>query len=240
MLRNPQPASHKGQTCRQTSILRVYTYILPVRKTGGQGGYAAEVITRRSQADRTRATIEQILAVARRVFAEDGYDATSLDTVVERAGVTKGALYHHFDGKRALFAAVYEGEQRAIRHAVLAKARSRNSWRNLLQGCQAFFTAVLDPGVQRITLIDAPAVLGWQQMRALEDRHVTALLRVGLQQAITDGHLKSQPVEPLTHLLHGAMCEAAMNVARAADPGREAKKTMASLRDLLNGIAVIK
>ncbi|OBK05685.1 transposase [Mycobacterium sp. 1165196.3] len=192
----------------------------------------------RSHAERTRATIDQILTAARRSFAEDGFDNTSLDAVVENAGVTKGALYHHFDGKRAVFAAVYEGEQRAIGHTVLAKASARNSWRNLLQGCQAFFDAISDPGVQRITLIDAPAVLGWQHMRELEDRHVTSLLREGLRQAIADGHLKPQRVDPLAHLIHGAMCEAAMHVARAADPAREAKENMAALRDLLNGIAV--
>jgi AcrR family transcriptional regulator len=196
--------------------------------------------TRRSQAERTRATTDQILAVARRSFAVEGYDATSLDDVVEQAGVTKGALYHHFDGKRGLFAEVYEGEQRSIGHTVAAKARGRDSWRNLLRGCQAFFDAISDPGVQRITLIDAPAVLGWQQMRELEDRHVTSLLRVGLRQAIADGHLRTQRVDPLAHLIHGAMCEAAMNVARAEDSAREARETMAALRDLLNGIAVRK
>jgi AcrR family transcriptional regulator len=194
---------------------------------------------RRSQAERTRATVDRLLAAARRSFAAEGYDATMLDLVVERAGVTKGALYHHFDGKRGLFAAVYEGEQRAIGHAVVLKARGRaGSWRNFLAGCDAFFDAVLDPGVQRITLIDAPAVLGWQEMRELEDRHVTSLLRLGLTQAIADGHLKPQRVGPLAHLLHGAMCEAAMNVARATDPAREARDSMAALRDLLDGIAV--
>jgi AcrR family transcriptional regulator len=193
----------------------------------------------RSQADRTRATVDRLLAAARRSFAEEGYDATMLDLVVERAGMTKGALYHHFDGKRDLFAAVYEGEQCAIGHAVVLKARGRGgSWRNFLAGCDAFFDAVLDPGVQRITLIDAPAVLGWQEMRELEDRHVTSLLRLGLTRVIADGHLKPQRVGPLAHLLHGAMCEAAMNVARASDPAREASDSMAALRDLLDGIAV--
>lgn len=192
----------------------------------------------RTQAERTRLTTEQILAVARSAFAADGFDATSLDAVVERAGMTKGALYHHFTGKRGLFAAVYEDEQRAIGRAVLHAARGGNSWQNFLRGCRAFFDAVLDPGVQRITLIDAPAVLGWETMRDLEDEHVTALLRNGLSQAIDDGHLKAQRVEPLAHLIHGAMCEAAMTVARSADPRRESRDALAALERLLGGIAV--
>lgn len=193
----------------------------------------------RTQAERTRVTIEQIVSVARRAFADDGFDATSVDGIVERAGMTKGALYHHFAGKRALFAAVYEAEQAAIGQAVLRAARGgKSSWQNFLAGCRAFFDAVLDPGVQRITLIDAPAVLGWEMMRKLEDEHVTSLLRQGLSQAIADGHLGRQRVEPLAHLIHGAMCEAAMTVARSADPKRASKDSLVALENLLNGIVV--
>ncbi|MEB3069892.1 TetR/AcrR family transcriptional regulator [[Mycobacterium] vasticus] len=192
----------------------------------------------RTQAERTRLTTEQILTGARKAFAADGFDATSLDAVVESAGVTKGALYHHFSGKRALFAAVYEDEQRAIGHAVLRSARGGDSWQNFVRGCRGFFDAVLDPGVQRITLIDAPAVLGWEAMRDLEDEHVTALLRQGLSTAISDGHLAPQRVEPLAHLIHGAMCEAAMTVARSADPRRESRDALSALERLLAGIAV--
>ncbi|MDV3126725.1 TetR family transcriptional regulator [Mycobacterium sp. 21AC1] len=192
----------------------------------------------RTQAERTRATIDQILVVARDSFAEDGYDNTFVDNVAERAGMTKGALYHHFEGKRGLFAAVYEDEQRAIGAAVTQAARGgKNSWQRLVRGCRAFFDAVLDPGVQRITLIDAPAVLGWERMRNLEDEHITSLLRLGLSQAIADGHLMKQRVEPLSHLIHGAMCEAAMTVARSSDPARESQDSLAALENLLNGIA---
>ncbi|ODR26176.1 TetR/AcrR family transcriptional regulator [Mycolicibacterium porcinum] len=192
----------------------------------------------RTQAERTRATIDQILVVARERFAADGYDNTFVDNVAERAGMTKGALYHHFEGKRGLFAAVFENEQRAIGEAVNRAARGiKDSWQRFLRGCRGFFDAVLDPGVQRITLIDAPAVLGWEAMRDLEDEHVTSLLRLGLAQVIADGHLPEQRVEPLAHLLHGAMCEAAMTVARSSDPERESRDSMAALERLLNGIA---
>lgn len=192
----------------------------------------------RTQAERTRATIDQILVVARERFAADGYDNTFVDNVAERAGMTKGALYHHFEGKKGLFAAVFENEQRAIGEAVNRAARgTKDSWQRFLRGCRGFFEAVLDPGVQRITLIDAPAILGWEAMRDLEDEHVTSLLRLGLAQVIADGHLPEQRVEPLAHLLHGAMCEAAMTVARSSDPERESRDSMAALERLLNGIA---
>lgn len=218
-------------------------YILTVCTKSMYPGYVSRMLRPvtgpRTQAERTRVTIEQIVSVARRAFAEDGFDATSVDGIVEGAGMTKGALYHHFPGKRALFAAVYEAEQVAIGQAVLRAARRGNSsWQNVLSGCRAFFDAVLDPGVQRITLIDAPAVLGWETMRKLEDEHVTSLLRQGLSQAIADGHLGRQRVEPLAHLVHGAMCEAAMTVARSADPMRESRDSLAALENLLNGIVV--
>ncbi|BDY26661.1 MULTISPECIES: TetR/AcrR family transcriptional regulator [Mycolicibacterium] len=193
----------------------------------------------RTQAERTRATIDQILVVARESFASDGYDNTFVDNVAERAGMTKGALYHHFEGKRGLFAAVFEDEQRAIGEAVSHAARGgKDSWQRFLRGCRGFFDAVLDPGVQRITLIDAPAVLGWETMRELEDEHVTSLLRLGLTHVIADGHLSKQRVEPLAYLIHGAMCEAAMTAARSADPERESHDSMAALERLLNGIAI--
>lgn len=193
----------------------------------------------RTQAQRTRATIDHILGAARDLFATNGYDATYLDAIVERADMTKGALYHHFNGKSAVFAAVYEDEQRAIEQTVKMAAREGgNSWQSFIAGCRAFFEAVLDPGVQRITLIDAPAVLDWQHRREIEERHCTALLKRGIAQAIDDGHIKPQRIEPLAHLIHGAMCEAAMTVARSQDPTQEAHDALAALNDLLSGIVI--
>ena len=193
----------------------------------------------RTQAERTRATTDQLVSAARELFATTGYDATYLDAVVERAGVTKGALYHHFEGKRALFAAVYEAEQRFIQQAVYRAARDHhdNSWQAFIAGCRAFFDVALDSGFQQI-LIDAPAVLGWQQMREIEDRYLMALFKQGIHRAMEDGHIKRRRVEPLAHQLHGAMCEAAMVVARSDDPAQEASDAVAALEELLNGITI--
>jgi AcrR family transcriptional regulator len=197
------------------------------------------VISRaRTQAERTRTTTDQLVSAARELFAADGYDATFLDAVVERAGVTKGALYHHFDGKRALFAAVYEAEQRSIKQAVyLANRDYDDSWEGFFAGCRAFFDMALDSGFQHI-LIAAPAVLGRHQMREIEDRQLMALIKQGLKLAMEDGHIKSRRVEPLAHQVHGAICEAAMVVARSDDPPQEARDAYAVLTDLLNGLAL--
>ncbi|OBG18809.1 transposase [Mycobacterium sp. 852002-51057_SCH5723018] len=190
----------------------------------------------RTQAERTRATTDQLVAAGRELFANNGYDPTFLDAVVERARVTKGALYHHFDGKRALFAAVYEAEQRSIARAVnVAAGKEDNSWKAFLAGCQAFFDAATDSGFQQI-LIDAPAVLGWKDMRDIEDRHLMAMIKQGLSQAMDGGHIKRRRVDPLAHQVHGAMCEAAMVIARSDDPEHEAHEAMSALTELLNGL----
>lgn len=199
--------------------------------------YACAVVVRaRTNAERSRATTEQLVSVAREMFAADGYDATFLDAVVQRAGVTKGALYHHFNGKRNLFEAVYAAEQSSIEQTVYEVAGGiTDSWEAFCAGCEAFFAAALDSGFQQI-LIDAPAVLGWSQMRAIEDRHLMAMLKLGLTRAINDGHIKPRSVEPLAHQIHGAMCEAAMVIARSDDPKSESAEAISVLNDLLSGL----
>ena len=193
----------------------------------------------RTQSERTRATTGQLIDAAAALFAADGYSATSLDMVVARAGVTKGALYHHFQGKQDLFAAVYEREQRSLAEVVqAAHGRKRDSWDGFYAGCRAFLEASLDPGVQRITLLDAPMALGWRRMREVEARYSMALLEAGLHQAIAAGRIAARPVEPLAHLLFGALCEAAMMVARSEDQKTATRRSLAELKSLLDGIAL--
>src|ERR687893_1064543 len=173
----------------------------------------------RTQKERSEATTSELVEVARRLFAADGYAATSLDDVVRGAGVTKGALYHHFGGKRDLFLAVYEREQQRLAQVQFeAFARRKGSWDGFMAGSQAFFEASLDPGVQRITLLDAPSVLGWETMREVEGRYGAAQLHHAIEALIHDGDLPPRPVAPLANMLFGAMCEAAMMVARSQSP----------------------
>ncbi len=191
----------------------------------------------RSQRERSEATTSELVEVARRLFAADGYAATSLDDVVRGAGVTKGALYHHFKGKRELFLAVYEREQQRLAAAQLeAFARTAGTWEGFLAASTAFFEASLDPGVQRITLLDAPSVLGWETMREVEGRYALVQLHHGIEKLIGEGHLAPRPVEPLANLLFGAMCEAAMMVARAGDPRAATREALAELNTIMEAL----
>lgn len=178
-----------------------------------------------------------ILDAARRLFAADGYAATSLEDVVRGAGVTKGALYHHFGGKRDLFLAVYERElQRLAEVQFAAFARKKGAWDGFFAATQAFFEASLDPGVQRITLLDAPSVLGWETTREVRGRYSLVQLHQGIEALIHDGHLKPRPVAPLANMLFGAMCEAAMMVARSGDQRKATKAALAELRTILEAL----
>ena len=191
----------------------------------------------RTQRERSEATTAALVDVARRLFAADGYAATSLDDVVRGAGVTKGALYHHFEGKRDLFLAVYEREQQALAQVQFqAFARKKGTWEGFFAATQAFFEASLDPGVQRITLLDAPSALGWETMREVEGRYSLVQLHQGIEALIHDGHLAPRPVAPLAHMLFGAMCEAAMLVARAEDQRAATKQVLAELRRIVEAL----
>jgi AcrR family transcriptional regulator len=133
--------------------------------------------------------------------------------------VTRGALYHHFAGKEDLFRAVFEEVEREVTEQVAKAAVSTPEPLDALRrGCQEFLDAALDPAVQRIVLIDAPAVLGWATWRELEARYGLGLTTVGLQAAMEAGAIARQPLEPLAHMLLASLNEAALLVAGADDP----------------------
>ncbi len=184
----------------------------------------------RTQAARRAATTAALLAAARESFAQDGYAATSLDAVVAAAGVSKGALYHHYAGKRELFGAVYEREQEKLAEVCAAAAleHADDPWAAVEAGARAFLDGVLDPEVQRIVLIDSFAALGHEDVRAGEATAM-ALLQQGLAQAMEAGRIASRPVEPLAALLFGAICEGALTVARADDQAAAHSATLAEV-----------
>src|SRR2546421_10255411 len=117
----------------------------------------------RTQSERSAATREALIAAARELFAERGYAAVGTEEIVRAAGVTRGALYHHFAGKRELFEAVHEDDERQLVERIAASAISTSAdpLQALHAGAQAFLDACEDPAVQRIALVDAPSVLGW-------------------------------------------------------------------------------
>jgi AcrR family transcriptional regulator len=159
-----------------------------------------------------------------------------LEDVARRAGVSKGAIYHHFAGKPEFFRADFVREQEALAAKVVeASRRKRDPWEAFFAGCRAFLEASLDPAVQQITLFDAPGVLGWRQMRDLEAPHSFAVLRAGITQAVADGRLKGRDPIVLSHLVLGAMCEAVALVASTEAPQATIRRVIGELRALLLG-----
>jgi AcrR family transcriptional regulator len=190
-----------------------------------------------TQQERTETTTASLVQAARGLFAEDGYAATSLDAVVAKAGVTKGALYHHFSGKRDLFAAVFAGEQERLSQAIVAAYQRREDpWEAFEAGAAAFVEACQEPGAQRIFLLDAPSALGWETIRKLESGSLQ-MMEQGIRRAIEAGSIEERPVQPLAHLLFGALCESAMVVARAPDQRAALDEALAELHRMLASLS---
>jgi AcrR family transcriptional regulator len=150
----------------------------------------------RTQAERSAETAAELIASARQLFVRQGYSATTTDQVAAAAGVTKGAVYHHFADKKDLFAAVFEREEEELSRRVSgAYVRKRDPWQAFEAGCRAFLEACVDPAVQRITLLDAPSALGWERVREIEAKHSLALIEGGLKAAMDAGRIPVRRVE---------------------------------------------
>jgi AcrR family transcriptional regulator len=195
---------------------------------------------RRSQAERTQATRARLLEAARKLFAERGYAGVGTEEIVRSAGLTRGALYHHFAGKRELFEAVYEELERGLveQLAQSAAAASEDPLEVLRAGTAAFLQACEDPAVQRIALLDAPSVLGWERWREIGMKYVFGLVQAALQEAVDRGEIAPQPVEPLAHILLGASHEGARLVARGRDGGETRRQVARLIGGLLGSLRV--
>jgi AcrR family transcriptional regulator len=195
--------------------------------------------SRSRQAERSQATRAALIEQAQELFAQRGYAAVGTEEIVRTAGVTRGALYHHFADKRALFEAVYEEVEQGLLERIAADAEAaaaNDPVRTLRNGMEAFLAACEDPAVQRIALIDAPAVLGWEKWREIGMRYGLGLVQGVLQAAVDAGQIEPQPVAPLAHLLLGAVDEGAMLIARAEDEGRTRAEVAAALGRLLDAL----
>jgi AcrR family transcriptional regulator len=196
------------------------------------------------QEERSEATRAELIAVARRLFGERGYAAVGTEEIVRAAGVTRGALYHHFDSKLELLAVVYEQIEQELTERIAARAfAGENAPQSPLEalhlGAELFLDACLEPEVQRIVLLDAPAALGWERWREVASRYGLGLIEASLQAAMDDGSISPQPVRPLAHLLMGALDEAALMVARAGDDGATRREVGDTLSRLLDGLAAL-
>jgi AcrR family transcriptional regulator len=189
-------------------------------------------------ADRARSTRTAIIDAARELFMEKGYFETSTEEIVAAAGVgTRGALYHHFADKRALFAAVFELLELEIVASAAATDTAGSALERLRQGLLNFLEAARAPRVQRILLIDGPAVLGWQQWRALEEEHGLGVIGALLERAVAGGELEPQPTRVMAHLLLAVVNDAALFIANADDPDRAAQEAAQAFNRIFDGIS---
>jgi AcrR family transcriptional regulator len=189
------------------------------------------------KAEQSEATRRELTTVARRLFAKHGYAATPIEDIVRSARVTRGALYHHFDGKQDLFREVFEEMERELSEKVAVAAAAENRPELHLEvGSQAMLDACLDPAVQRIVLLDAPSVLGWEAWHETEERYGLGLMRMAIETAMDAGYIERQPAGPLAQVILGALIEAALAIARADDVEAARKEIGASIARLIEGL----
>jgi len=214
-----------------------FTYILYVCQ-GCQEIAVTKKITR-SKGEQSAATTQRLIEIARSHFAEHGYAQASTEAIVNQAGVTRGALYHHFGSKEGLFKAVLTSVQAEVGQRVAAAVEAtHDAWEQLLVGCQAFLRASLEPDVRRILLIDGPATVGWGAWREMDAENSMRLLQAGLQELADQELIAVVSVAAATHLLSGAMNESALWIASSSRPQQALDDSLAVLETLLNGLRV--
>ncbi len=175
--------------------------------------------TRRSQAERSETTRTALLEAARQLFAERGFSKTGREDIAVLAGVTRGALYHHFGSKQEIFRAVVEQLEQELTDRVAVAGLAGTTARERFEaGAAEFLDGCLDPAVGRVLLLEAPVVLGWRAWREIEERYGLALVRASLHEVAGEAGLDADDVEVLAPVLLGTLQEAALLVATAPDP----------------------
>jgi AcrR family transcriptional regulator len=182
-----------------------------------------------------KATRERLVAVASELFAASGYEATSIESVLAKSAVSRGALYHHFENKEALFAAVLEAIEAKVAIGIVASSRGiADPVEALRAGCNAWLDIGRDAAVRQIVLVDAPSVVGWQKWRDIDARHGFGLLKTSLERAGAQGRTRAEGVDILAHMLLAALMELALVVSRASDPESALRSGRAALHDLID------
>ena len=196
-------------------------------------------MTRTKHDLRSEATRRRLVTAARALFGARGFAEVGTEEIVRAAEVTRGSLYHQFRDKADLFAAVAEEVEAEIAERIAGAAGAEaaaDPVGALRSGARLFLDACAAPEVERIILLDAPAVLGWQAWRDLAGRYGLGLVQFGLQSAIEAGAIVPQPVAPLAHVLIGALNESALYVARAEDPAAAREQCVAIIDRILHGL----
>src|SRR5262245_29254228 len=190
-----------------------------------------------TQADRRAATQAAILKAARRLFGDDGFQATTMDDIASAAQVAKGAVYHHFKTKEDVFEAVFEEVSRDLVAEIAKVSRAeKDVLVAMAAGTQHYLAACSKGATGQIILRDGPAVLGWERWREIDARHFGGNIPRALEVAMERGLLAHQPVEPLARLLLGAMTEAAVACAGSNDIKKAGVEYSRAFRSLLEAM----
>src|ERR671922_2305438 len=184
-----------------------------------------------------QATRDALIRAALELFTKRGYAGVGTEEIVARAKVTRGALYHHFADKRDLFRAVFERVESDLMERIGARMEaSDDPWELMRAGMRSFLDACEEPAVKQISLTDAPAVLGWQEWREIDNRHGLGLTRAALQSAVDTGVIRPIAAEPMAHLFVAALSEAAFVIAHAARPRKARDEVEQALIELVEGL----
>jgi AcrR family transcriptional regulator len=192
---------------------------------------------RDGRAERGEATRAALIEAARELFTEKGYAAVGTSEIVQRAGTTRGAMYHHFPDKKELFRAAYEETEKMLVEGMAAKVGDiEDPWEALVAGMRWFFDISSDPKLMRMGLVDGPAVLGWEEWREIGSRHGLGITTAALQRAMDAGVIRSGDVTLLAHMLLAALGEAGMLLAASDDPAAARKEVEAATLSMLEGL----
>jgi AcrR family transcriptional regulator len=184
---------------------------------GGAGAVTDEPNKANKNIVRGEATRAQLVAIGTRLFGSRGYEGTSIEAVLQEAGVSRGSLYHHFSGKEALFEAVLEDVEARVGAQTVAAALGATTPAEVLRaGSLAWIRMAGDPVVQRILLIDAPSVIGWERWRAMDERPL-GMIKTVLQAVADDGKLRPELVDTFAHVVLASVNEVALLVALSDD-----------------------
>jgi len=196
-------------------------------------------IKRRTQEERSAATRDALLSAARKLWGQRGYAEVGTPEIAKEAGVTRGAMYHQFADKAALFRGVVEAVEQDVmaRMATIVASSGATTPADAIRAAvDAWLDVSGDPEVRQLILLDAPAVLGWAGFRDVAQRYSLGMTEQLLSEAIRAGQLAEQPVRPLATVMIGALDEAAMAIATADDPERARKEIGFVLRRLIDGV----
>ena len=187
--------------------------------------------------ERGKNTRARLVAAGRDLFGEQGYDATSTAAILERAGIARGALYHHFASKEELFDAVLEAAVAEMAEEVARAARdAEGPVETLRAACRAWLDLALDPALQRISLIDAPAVVGWTRWRELDELHSLGALRATLRAIAETGQIPPERVDFFAHMIIASVTEAALVIVRADDQRAAHEGAVAAVDAMIDGL----